>query len=235
MDKKNLSLALLFKSMIFQSPTESSLSKTSKKSSSGEEKPVKKTEEYHKPEASVGSKSSTTATTATTITTTITTKNNSTTNTTTNTTTTRTVGRRTSRRTPKSKCTPASGASSVTFAYGASKTLPLKRKRAPFQCIICMSDYTNNIPHNTDKCQHSMCRECVRKYFSNLLEKPMKRCDMIACPQPGCKESFMTDKVLYNFFSKSEIKNWWKKAIVQTHIENRVSYYIYKVDDQLGF
>lgn len=131
-----------------------------------------------------------------------------------------TMGQTVSRVASKLSCVPNS---SVAYAYSASNTLPLKRKRAPFQCIICLSDYTNNNPHNTDKCQHSMCRGCARQYFSDLLEKPMERCDLIACPYPNCKEYFVTDKTLYNFFTKAEIKKWWTNAIIQTHIENRVN------------
>lgn len=98
-----------------------------------------------------------------------------------------------------------------------------KRKRAPFECVICMVSYKINIPHNTTKCNHSVCRECVRKYFNGTLQdNRYTSYEIIECPSPGCKEYFVTEEALRAFFSQAEIKRWWNSAILKAFVHNKV-------------
>ncbi|KAI8085868.1 uncharacterized protein B0P05DRAFT_25688 [Gilbertella persicaria] len=113
-----------------------------------------------------------------------------------------------------------------------------KRKRAPFECTICMISYRSNISHSTNKCSHSICRECARKYFNSALEDVRYTSyETIECPSPDCKEHFVTQDVLQNLFSKAEMKRWWTFAIIKAHVKNKVKYRLYKQklnNDALG-
>ncbi|KAI8988360.1 hypothetical protein BDF20DRAFT_327794 [Mycotypha africana] len=99
---------------------------------------------------------------------------------------------------------------------------PTRRKRKPFECVICMSTFRINIPHHTEQCEHACCRECIRDYFQSALKDVRYASyDKIECPQPGCKAHFHTEKALYHFMTKSEMKHWWKKAIMKSCIHNK--------------
>lgn len=116
--------------------------------------------------------------------------------------------------------------SSISFAYGDTNITCLK-KRAPFECIICLSPYKINVPHGTDKCKHKICRNCARDYFNMVLKDKRRRSfETVNCPSLGCKESFITDKVLLNFFSKAEIKRWWSTAVVNAYMNNKVFFFL---------
>lgn len=121
--------------------------------------------------------------------------------------------------------TPASAAnpSSISFAYAETSISYPNKKRTPFECVICLGSYKINVPHGTDKCSHKICKVCTRQYFhSALKDKRYKSYECVHCPSPGCKESFITDKVLLNFFSKAEIKRWWSTAISNAYMKNKV-------------
>lgn len=116
--------------------------------------------------------------------------------------------------------------SSIRYAYSQLRAKPRKRKRSPFECVICLSSYVRNVPHCTDKCDHKVCRDCVRQYFETTLAQRQESYETVQCPSPGCSEYFITDQVLYSFYSKSEIKKWWSSAILQsTFITNKVIFY----------
>jgi len=103
-----------------------------------------------------------------------------------------------------------------------------KRKRTPFECIICMISYKVNIPHSTTKCDHSVCRECVRKYFNGALkDHRYTSYETVECPSPGCNELFVTQEALQAFFTQAEIKRWWNSAILKTFVHNKVGFFFH--------
>jgi hypothetical protein len=111
----------------------------------------------------------------------------------------------------------------TTSSSSSSSTMSRKRKRTPFECIICMVSYKINIPHNTTKCSHSVCRECARKYFNETLQdNRYTSYETIECPSPDCKEFFVTEDALQAFFSQAEIKRWWNSAILKSFVHNKV-------------
>ncbi|GAA5806674.1 hypothetical protein MFLAVUS_000022 [Mucor flavus] len=99
-----------------------------------------------------------------------------------------------------------------------------KRKRASFECVICLGDYKSNIPHGTENCNHKVCRECVRKYFrSTLRDDRYLSYQHIQCPSQGCSQYFVADDMLRRFFSKNETIKWWDSVIKKTFITNKVN------------
>lgn len=121
------------------------------------------------------------------------------------------------------KSTSEANPSSISFAYADTTNITCLNKRSPFECVICLTQYNINVPHGTDRCRHKLCRGCIRLYFNNALnEKHYKSFERVKCPVLGCKESFITDKVLINFFTKAEIKRWWNSAIVNAYMINEV-------------
>ncbi|KAI9273538.1 hypothetical protein EDC94DRAFT_595187 [Helicostylum pulchrum] len=99
-----------------------------------------------------------------------------------------------------------------------------KRKRASFECVICLGDYKSNIPHGTENCNHKACRECVRKYFrSTLRDDRYQSYEHIQCPSHNCSQYFVANDSLRRFFSKNETIKWWDSAIKKTCITNKVT------------
>ncbi|KAI8081250.1 hypothetical protein BDF21DRAFT_382677 [Thamnidium elegans] len=100
-----------------------------------------------------------------------------------------------------------------------------KRKRASFECVICLGDYKSHIPHGTDNCDHKVCRECIRKYFRKTLrDDRYQSYEHIQCPSQSCSQYFLTDDPsLHRFFSKNETIKWWDSAIKKAYITNKIS------------
>ncbi|KAG2212717.1 hypothetical protein INT47_000694 [Mucor saturninus] len=113
--------------------------------------------------------------------------------------------------------------SSISLAYTDTASITCLNRRSPFECVICLGTFKINIPHGTDGCHHKLCRACIRHYFTDVLKnKHYETFDRVKCPTLGCKETFITDKVLINFYTKAEIKRWWSSAITNAYMDNKI-------------
>lgn len=134
--------------------------------------------------------------------------------------------------TANSSTTSTDHMSSINYAYATTNLHRKRKSRAPFECIICLTEFKTNIPHGTEKCDHQVCRECVRKYFNGTLKDDRySSYESIQCPSPGCTEYFVTDEALLYFFSKAEVKRWWNTAVTKSYITNKVSLFVFFWDE----
>lgn len=96
----------------------------------------------------------------------------------------------------------------------------------PFECIICFKTWSGVLftPFKTDKCTHTVCKECMRGYMDGALkDNRYTNYHTIECPDTDCKACFVSDDVLDKIYTPMEAQKWWVEAITKTFIENKVN------------
>lgn len=96
------------------------------------------------------------------------------------------------------------------------------------ECVICLSLFTetSEASPGTEECDHAMCAQCVRQYFTNALrENRYTSYELIQCPSPGCIEFYYSKEAIESFFTSDEAKKWWDSALTsKAYFANKVNH-----------